>query len=351
MIKKIELKNFQSHKNTIVEFSEGLNCFIGTGDNGKSAVLKALLWVLTNKPDGDSFISHWAKKSTCSVTVYTDAGYVKRVKGKEGNYYELNEQVYKAFGKNVPDDVVEFLNLSNINVHTQFEPHFLLSASSSDVSRVLNELTNLDSIDTSLGEANRFIRECKAREKTLNSTIADTTKELELYEDLDKVERTLKRVELLEEKYSSISTSANTLMGHLESVEHAKKALTQFEDTDTNNLMNILTEIESCLATLNALEASIKALKDLKDRIFSTRTSMVKLKNIDIVNKQIEGIEETAIAVDTLLQQIQSLESIITFCDECQKEMTKLATEYQADENLFHEMMGDTCPLCERSLV
>ena len=47
-ILKVEIKDFQSHKNTNIEFSEGFNCIIGRSDSGKSAILRALRLVICN---------------------------------------------------------------------------------------------------------------------------------------------------------------------------------------------------------------------------------------------------------------------------------------------------------------
>ena len=44
-IKKILLKNFQSHKDSVIECHEGLNVFVGESRNGKTAIQRALDFV------------------------------------------------------------------------------------------------------------------------------------------------------------------------------------------------------------------------------------------------------------------------------------------------------------------
>jgi ABC-type transporter Mla maintaining outer membrane lipid asymmetry ATPase subunit MlaF len=51
-IKKLIIENFQSHKYTEVDFSEGFNIIFGPSDYGKSAIIRALRWVLYNEPGG-----------------------------------------------------------------------------------------------------------------------------------------------------------------------------------------------------------------------------------------------------------------------------------------------------------
>ena len=69
MITKIEIKNFQSHKHTVIDFSNGVNVIIGSSDCGKSAIIKAMRWCITNSPAGNSFRSNFAsEKEPTSVT-------------------------------------------------------------------------------------------------------------------------------------------------------------------------------------------------------------------------------------------------------------------------------------------
>jgi exonuclease SbcC len=61
-IKKVTLKNFQSYSDHTVEFTSGLNVLEGTSDSGKSAILRAISFVLHNSPRKDSFIQEEQQK-------------------------------------------------------------------------------------------------------------------------------------------------------------------------------------------------------------------------------------------------------------------------------------------------
>ena len=95
MIKSIHLKNFQSHKDTLIEFDQGVNVIVGQSDVGKSAILRAIAWVCTNKPSGDEFISSWADST--SIKIKTDNCTVIREKGKGVNQYILKQGKGKDF--------------------------------------------------------------------------------------------------------------------------------------------------------------------------------------------------------------------------------------------------------------
>ena len=59
MLIQLVIENFQSHEKTALEFCSGINTIVGSSNSGKSAILRALYWVVYNKPGGFGFSSHW----------------------------------------------------------------------------------------------------------------------------------------------------------------------------------------------------------------------------------------------------------------------------------------------------
>ena len=132
-----------------------MNVICGESDNGKSAVIRAIRWVVENQPQGtDKINSNWNEnlKEPLSVKLYTDKGYVERIRDKTRNGYNIcktGEQIVKldAIGKGVPKEVTEFLNVSDVNFQFQMDPPYLLSKTPGQASEYLNEIVHLDSID------------------------------------------------------------------------------------------------------------------------------------------------------------------------------------------------------------
>lgn len=48
MISKITIRNFQTHKKSELEFTDGVNLIVGSSDNGKSSVIRAFRWLAEN---------------------------------------------------------------------------------------------------------------------------------------------------------------------------------------------------------------------------------------------------------------------------------------------------------------
>ncbi len=123
MIERIKLNNFQSHENSELVFSPGVNVIIGQSDSGKTAIIRALRWLVWNRPLGDAYISHWADK--CSVEIEVDKHTIKRIKErKNSNAYYLDGKLFNAVGGDIPDEIMKLLNLHEINLQQQLDRPF-----------------------------------------------------------------------------------------------------------------------------------------------------------------------------------------------------------------------------------
>ena len=107
MLKKLEITNFQSHPKSSLEFVPGINVIFGTSRNGKTAIRRALEWVVTNRPSGGRFFSNFAgEKGSTKVLLETDdtplISLEKKIhrKGKEkivdGTIYKIGAEEYKG---------------------------------------------------------------------------------------------------------------------------------------------------------------------------------------------------------------------------------------------------------------
>ena len=89
IIKYVRLKRFQKHDDTKLEFSPGLNIIIGETDNGKSSIVRAIRWLIENKPSGSKFVQRGCDANAVVEISFGDT-IIKRVRGKKDNYYLYN---------------------------------------------------------------------------------------------------------------------------------------------------------------------------------------------------------------------------------------------------------------------
>ena len=109
-IKSLKLINFQSHRETKINFHKGLTVILGQTDQGKSAIIRALKWVLYNEPRGTDFITAGSKYCRVELEM-EDGSIIIRERDGQRNRYILKqngqEQIFEGFGNTVPFEIVK----------------------------------------------------------------------------------------------------------------------------------------------------------------------------------------------------------------------------------------------------
>ena len=333
MITKIEIKNFQSHKNTVLEFDKGVNVICGESDNGKSAVIRAIRWVVENQPQGTEKInSNWNEdfKEPLSVKLYTEKGYVERIRDKKRNGYNIckngeKEIVLDAIGKGVPKEVTDFLNVSDVNFQFQLDPPYLLTKSAGEASKYLNEIVHLDSIDKIMSIADSDKRQLSSEQKIVESDIKKLEEELKNTEWIDEAERLYTRVSKYDEH---ISSSNDELIGLNEQIsEHESLKI-----VDLTKQKELVEKIESI---------SVPDISELDEDIKGYEESAAKIIDLSKPEKLIERIESISVP------DISELDEDIKEYELRNEEILKLNKEREE----LKARMPAICPYCGNPII
>lgn len=203
-------------------FDDGLNVIIGASDQGKSAVIRALRWVLYNEPRGSDFIRVGA--STARVTIELNDGYrVTRERTPSKNRYLVitptgEEQVYEGFGNGVPLEViqahgVEKMTLDEgeekmLHLGMQLDGPFLLSESGAVKTKAIGRLNGVHIIDAAQRDVSRELTQLQQEEKSTQEQLAAYQEELAQFDDLAYMENILL---LVEEKQKQVERCSHRL--------------------------------------------------------------------------------------------------------------------------------------------
>lgn len=179
MIREIELINFQGHEHTVLTLDPGLNVITGPSDNGKSSVIRAVRWVLTNKPQGDSICRHDTTETR--VIIRTDNHVIERFRKGRDNCYVLDGETFRAMRGGVPAEIITALNISPACLQSQHDIHYLINLSPGEAAKHVNELADLSEIDEAIKKANSLIgqsqnkrRHTEAEIESLDARLADS---------------------------------------------------------------------------------------------------------------------------------------------------------------------------------
>ncbi|SHG99984.1 exonuclease SbcC [Thermosyntropha lipolytica DSM 11003] len=324
-LKYLYIKNFQSHKDTVVEFSPGLNILVGESDQGKTAVIRALRWLYYNKSPKGDFIR--IGEDYCSVTAeLSDGTRVSRIKkGKKINRYEIKypdgtNYVEDKVGNQVPERVQEILGNGrlyidsdkyiDISIASQLEPPFLLTESDGDKAKIIGLIADLDIIDAAGRRLLLDINQANGRKKDLEEEIKNLNRELEAYDDLDY------KKSILEKGQRLLNTIAQKeqLLTRLQEMKDRWIRLNQELAWINNKIEEMATieQVEKYYRAIAEKKASINSLQELQERWakinFAWKDCAEKLKKLEVLEelaRQRERIEE----VFKVLNNISNMEN------------------------------------------
>ena len=349
MIKSLHLQNFQSHASTNLQFSPGVNVIVGGSDCGKTAILRAINWLVTNRPSGDAFRRHGTEAVGTHIRLRLTTGEeVERGIDKKGGFYRTDGKELRAFRAEVPEAVATALNLDPVNVQSQHDAPFLLSESSGEVARQLNRVARLDVIDTALAaaqgrvrETTRSLKEEEARAKSQTEEVTtlawvDVAEEMVSYlEQVDANRRNrLKRLGELQALGTEI-IKAEVKVKELEAPLTAQPTIMKS--------LNLVTALKCHREGADLVQALIKEAAATQDVL--DRTSKVVLAG-EFVTK-LERLNDARMKVSRKVSQGKQLLSDVK-ATECAARTQAQRAERLEEE--FHKQMGSTCPLCGKKV-
>lgn len=222
MILSLDIKNYQSHKNTHIDFCTTTNSLIGDSNSGKTSVLRALSWAITNRPAGDAAVSHWARNEKgnqtedMEVTVTTDQHVITRSKTKLGNFYIVDGKKLEAVGMDVPAEVSQAFNMSDVNIQKQMDAPFLLAETPGNVAKFFNQLVHLDSIDAYLQSVESKKRSTRTELDFRRQQRESTEKQLTTLDWVPRAKELLAETQELERKRDALHSEYMALAAQVE---------------------------------------------------------------------------------------------------------------------------------------
>lgn len=277
MIKSLEISNFQSHKFSTLDFVPGVNVITGISDSGKSAIFRALLWSIKNRPSGGDFKNWLAKeKDKVEVAIEFDNDWVVKTRINK-NVYEIDGHSFEALRSDVPEPVQNIMKIDDYNIQTQFAPYFMLQDSPGERAKRLNELVGLDIIDQVSKKLNAKITNAKqlngsrlAKIESLEQKIKElpnlpvaTTRYNKLTSTIDKYKTTLemsKSLQIYIDKLQEIddkTKNASIILKAEEAYLNILQKMNRYNiDYDKNE------KLKSKITTLESVEEEIKSEYD-----------------------------------------------------------------------------------------
>jgi len=282
MLEELYLKNFQKHKSRRIPLNQPVTTLVGRTESGKSAIIRALWWLTWNRPLHDGFIRQGSPYALATLRI--DGHTITRRKGKKGNEYLLDGQVFKAIRGDVPDAIAQILNVGAVNYNRQHDSPWWFDLTAGEVSKELNAIVNLGSIDRTASALATELRTAKA-------TVTVTTNRLAQAETrqqaLGWVPAALAAWEGVEVAQTRLAEKKRSL-GRLDALLGALQTAGERRKTAQAQLPVLaravaagerLLEVRKQLFTLNGLLAELAELKAAQQRALSEQEAITKQVN------------------------------------------------------------------------
>lgn len=336
-IVKVILDNFQSHEHTEMNFTDGLNIIVGESNNGKTAVLRGIMWAITNQPLGTDFIM--AGKDECSVTIcYDDGTSIKRGRTlKDTGYYDiyyrddngtLQRGQYRGFTNAVPVEVANVHQMPKVSITKDIETHlnvlsqldgpFLLTESPMTKAAAIGRITGTHVIDAGIKESNKTIQNNRKVIKTYESDISEKRNVLQNMPDVSLMEQ--------------VSVMYNAIVDYMKNIQNQKNTIANYvkQITDLDTKINTEQQQYEKYCALNSIaplvNTGISKLQFIKD----ISAKLVRYNNTTLELTKQEKVLFTAkpyVEIKPIVEKI---------FEECSNTLS-LHTQFERANNASHD--------------
>lgn len=375
-VTEVHIKNFQSHKNTIIPLTPGLNVIVGQSNHGKSAVFRALHWLYNNEFNGkaDSFIRLNESKTSVKV-LFNDGTSVEREKGRGDtgsvNSYTITHsdgsiQKFSSVSKDVPDEVRSILGSSNyvlpgdkkpntLNFWPQGEPPYLLHESGPTRARILNSFTGIDRVDKAVKELASDNRNLARDEKNIIESIDKVTSRIAKYDNLDELQQIYDDMQVIVVEADEVQNKLDFLTSCKGRYQQALSDKKIVEDS-TKRLKSIIEKsvnLDNVTTTINELaylEKSKQLAKELHKKGIKLKEVYAKMPKIPSID--IPSIIELVHRYTLLLKYQKRVVELTTKSEYLSNKLKDSKKSLEDNINNYTSLLSEQkiCPTCFREI-
>lgn len=347
MLKLAEINNFRTHKYTKLEFVNGINCIVGNPDSGKTNIIRFINWLLKNRPLGIKFHSDFTKDITSGNIVF-DNGKISLSKDKKSEYRINDGEPLKAIGTgDVPDEVSQLANMTDLNIQRQLDKPFLICESPTEVAKIFNRITKLEKVDTSISLLTTDINSENKKIKILENQELELKQQIE---DLGDIEEMNTLNDSIQKKQEQIDNIENKIEG----IEDVVLSINDYNDEI--NKLSIINDAINSYEELNNLDLDIL---NLSQQIDSLEDLIDEIRDIDDNIKKVEKVlklaENDLLKINELFDKEKDIEEKIEKIEEFVEDYNSLKIKFDNSKDLLLDLIDEykefistikICPFC-----
>ncbi len=280
MLDRLRIVNYQCHQKIDIKLDPQITAIVGASDVRKSAILRAIKWLATNRPLGTSFIRDGSDSTKVKMRV--DGKDIERKRGKSENSYKVDGKVYEAFGTDVPPAATELLNLGEENFSGQHDAPFWFSLSSGEVAQRLNRIVDLAVIDQVMSTIAGWLRKAKAEVEVTRERLSGATARLAELDYVPSLDDDLSGLEQSRRSWTEKTVEGNRLTSMLGDIKDAESKVVEVPD---------LSGLEGQRREMIDAVGKFEKVKSIGERI-DNASSLVADRRFDLAEAEDRFIKE-----------------------------------------------------------
>lgn len=338
-IRELNIKNFQSHEDTTINFQD-YAIIHGATNSGKSAIIRAIKWCLYNEapPEGAELTRFGKKETTVSITFDDGRKIIRKRSGKTNEYFTVDENgqenSYTGFGRGPLKEIVEFHGMymanlfgeaQSVNIVDQQEPPFFLSEGPTARGHLISRLADTLVYEAALimlkkdaGEIKRNVEDKRNRINVLNNEIDELDYVDDFKSFVDEAQLRKERIKHQTRAFTDIPTYKANIDVSLSHYKNSVGAASILEDVTASQAQieklqteqNTMREISSKIALVNQ---SIELWNE-KKTISDTMTDIeAARKNLNIMANDLTELKRYMQCVENLHEWIDKYSELSSF--------------------------------------
>ena len=345
MLKKLKAKNFRTHEDLTMEFHPGVNVIWGLPGSGKTNILRMVDWVVSNSPKFERVHSHFAKTKETSVGLEFDNGSVELVKTASTNKYSDGAgNSFSYTGGAVPEPIGRILNLSEINISKQLDPHFLITATPGESGKTINRITKIEKVDEWVSTLTTRSNKVKwGIEQTEEEIVADE-KELRLYDGIEDLEKEIRLYDKLNTQYSDLHTRIQYLSNDIDQLKNLKSRIDELTDLDMDSHMQEFDALNIGYSAMN------KQVENLSAKVQKYRTILLRKQKLDSIVENVDF--DSLIELDVVIKETDRRYRHVDAMIRSHTHSEIISNRLQRAKGFYIEAVKEMgiCPICQSKM-
>lgn len=365
---KVKIKNYQAIKDAELEFVPGVNVIVGSTNNGKSSIIRAIQGAINNQ-GGSGFINYDAEEAVVTINNNEDTLIWTKSKKQGKSSYNINNEELTKIGQKQLPEVADLLNMHEvevglerfqINFWKQMEKPFLVDKTAYQLFDFISQSKEQEFVAGLQNTATSEFKELNAEVNSLNIQIDSLTKQttdlteeikhLEIINDFDIA--SLEKAIVVSNNIQNSINSYETYNNEYYKIKEDLVKYTNVVDTCYENYQTIVDDISNLTLLENKISSYNKEESDLNKIAIAIKSIDVKINNLKEVAESISQLEKEVSEAQELYNKLNTLftkhSHTAIDLEAYKQDIAKQAKVIKESEEALEKF--DVCPLCGNNL-